>query len=217
MESNMATAEKACKEIEVLFSYSHRDEKLRNELEKHLSIMKRQGLISTWHDRKIGAGDEWRGAIDEHLNSAHIILLLISADFLASDYCYDIEMAQAIERHKSGEARVIPIILRPVDWKGALFGELQALPTNAEPVTSSKWSCLDEAFTDIAKSSRASPRAIEPKSITFLVLASPLSLVKILFSSSSSSSMPTVLLLDVLGCWIGLLIHCAAPLKSFAV
>ncbi len=156
--SSMATARRQNTHIEVFFSYSHKDEDLRNELENHLSILKRQGLISTWHDRKIGAGEEWRGAIDENLNSAQIILLLISADFLASDYCYDIEMDRALERHESGEARVIPVILRPVDWKGAPFGELQALPTSAEPVTSRKWSSRDEAFTDTARGIR---RAIE--------------------------------------------------------
>jgi hypothetical protein len=105
--------------IEVFISYSHKDELLWNELEKHLSILKRQKLILTWFDRKIGAGEEWKGQIDEHLDSAQVILLLISADFLASDYCYDIEMIHAMERHESGEARVIPIILRPVDWAGA--------------------------------------------------------------------------------------------------
>jgi len=158
MVSSMATARRQNKHIEVFFSYSHKDEDLRNELETHLSILKRQDLISTWHDRKIGAGEEWRGLIDENLNSAQIILLLISADFLASDYCYDIELDRALERHESGEARVIPVILRPVDWKGAPFGELQALPANAEPVTSRKWSSKDEAFTDITRGIR---RAIE--------------------------------------------------------
>ena len=75
-------------------------------------------------------------AIDEHLEAADVVLLLISADFLASDYCYDTEMKRALEKHKAGKARVIPIIIRPVDWKGAPFGELQALPKNAKAVTS---------------------------------------------------------------------------------
>jgi hypothetical protein len=140
------------KPIEVFFSYSHRDEELRDELEKHLSILKREGMISSWHDRQIPAGSEWAGEIDEHLNTAQIILLLISADFLASDYCYSIEMKRALERHNAGEARVIPIILRPVDWQGSLFGKLQALPKNAEPVTS--WANRDEAFTDVARGIR---------------------------------------------------------------
>ncbi len=138
--------------IEVFYSYAHEDETLRDHLVKHLSIMKRRGLILDWHDREITAGDEWGGAIDEHLESAHIILLLISSDFLASDYCYDIELKRAMERHETGEARVIPIILRQVDWRGAPFGKLQALPKDAKPVTS--WSNIDEAFTNIAEGIR---------------------------------------------------------------
>jgi len=152
--------------IEVFISYSHNDEPLRNELEKHLSILKRQGLISTWHDRNISAGEEWKGQIDEHLDSAQIILLLISADFLASDYCYDIELKRAIERHDVGDARVIPIILRPVEWKGAPFGRLEALPTNAEPITSKKWGSLDEALADVARGLKGTLESIPrpPKS-----------------------------------------------------
>ena len=107
--------------LEVFYSYSHHDEELRDALEKHLSILKRNGQIVGWHDRRIGAGDEWRNQIDEHVRSAHIILLLISSDFLASDYCYDIEMKLALERHQRGKAIVIPIILRPVEWHEAPF------------------------------------------------------------------------------------------------
>ncbi len=123
--------------IEVFYSYSHHDEVLRDELEKHLSILRRQGVISQWHDRQIGAGREWEGQIDQRLNSAQVILILISADFLASDYCYDIEMMRAMERNDSGEARVIPVILRSVDWRGAPFGKLQAPPKtqNRSPAT----------------------------------------------------------------------------------
>src|SRR4051812_25942213 len=96
----------------VFFSYSHADEALRDELEKHLKILQRQGIIEMWHDRRIGAGSELHGEIDENLNSADIILLLVSADFLNSDYCHDVEMKQAIKRHNNGEAIVIPVILR---------------------------------------------------------------------------------------------------------
>ena len=144
---------KPAKAIEVFFSYSHKDEELRNELKKHLSILKRQGVITGWHDRRIGAGKEWEGEIDAHLNTAYIILLLISSDFLASDYCYDVEMKRAMERHEAGEARVIPIILRSCDWRGAPFGKLQALPKDTKPVTS--WTNQDEAFTDVARGIRA--------------------------------------------------------------
>ena len=135
--------------VELFYSYSHRDEELREQLENHLSILRRQGVITNWHDRKISAGGEWEGEIHEHLNTAHIILLLVSADFLASDYCYDIEMNRAMERHSVGEARVIPIILRPVDWEEAPFGKLQALPRGVKAVT--LWENQDEAFTNIAR------------------------------------------------------------------
>jgi len=134
---------------EVLFCYAREDEALRDELEKHLSILKRQGVISGWYDRRISGGREWEGEIDRHLETAQVILLLISPDFLASDYCWDVEMKRAMQRHEAGEARVIPVILRRVDWKKAPFGRLQALPRDAEPVT--KWADQDEAFEDIAQ------------------------------------------------------------------
>src|SRR5271157_4610770 len=92
--------------IRLFYSYSHQDEELRKELENHLSLLRREGLISAWHDRMIGAGDEWKGAIDKNLEGAHVILLLVSSSFLASAYCWDIETKRAIERHDRGAARV---------------------------------------------------------------------------------------------------------------
>lgn len=139
--------------VSLFYSYSHKDETLRSELEKHLSILRRQGVISEWHDRKITPGEEWADEIATQLETSQIILLLVSSDFVASDYCYDKEMARALERHDSGEARVLPIVLRSVDWKGAPFGKLQALPKDAKPVVS--WEDRDEAFTDVAKGIRA--------------------------------------------------------------
>jgi TIR domain len=132
----------------VFYSYAHVDENLRNRLETHLAILRRNGLISEWHDRRIIPGAKWDQVIDEHVNAADVILLLISPDFLASDYCHEIEMKRALERHASGDASVIPVILRSVDWKGAPFQHLQVLPTDGKPVTS--WHNLDEAFTDVA-------------------------------------------------------------------
>jgi hypothetical protein len=137
----------------VFFSYSHKDEALRDRLETHLAMLKRQGVIETWHDRRIQAGDEFAGKISEELERADLILLLVSSDFLASDYCYDVEMQRAIERHEASDARVIPIILRPCDWHGAPFGRLQALPKDGRPVVS--WPDLDEAFLDITRGIRA--------------------------------------------------------------
>ena len=135
--------------IEIFYAYSHLDEELRQQLENHLTLLERQGIIRNWHDRKISGGREWEGEIHEHLNTARIILLLISSDFLASDYCYDVEMNRAMERHEAREARVIPIILRPVAWRRSRFGILQAFPKDAKPVT--RWEDRDEAFTDIAE------------------------------------------------------------------
>jgi hypothetical protein len=109
-------------------------------------------VIEAWHDRKIPPGTQWAKAIDDNLNKADIILLLISSKFLASEYCSDIEVKRAMERHNSKEARVIPIILRACDWSDEEFGGLQALPKNALPVTS--WSNQDEAFLDIVQGIR---------------------------------------------------------------
>ena len=122
--------------INLFFSYSHKDRELRDELERHLSMLKRQGIIGAWHDRMITAGTEWVGEIDAHLEQARLILLLVSADFLSSDYAYDVELRRAMARHASGDARVIPVILRAVDWEGAPFGKLQAVPGGAKPDTS---------------------------------------------------------------------------------
>jgi len=138
--------------VEVFYSYSHKDERLLDKLRNHLTQFKREGLIADWHDRRIGAGSEWKEQIDRHLDSARVILLLVSADFLASDYCYDVEMRRALERHDAGEARVIPVILRAVDWQGAPFGKLQALPKDGKPVTT--WSNRDAAYVDIARGIR---------------------------------------------------------------
>jgi hypothetical protein len=143
--------------IEVFYSYSHKDETLRDELNKHLTLLKRQGTIRDWHDREITGGQEWSGQIDRHLNSAGIILLLVSSDFIASDYCWDVEVKRALERHDAGDAAVIPVILRAVDWHSAPFGKLQAFPKDGKPVTS--WANQDEAFTDIAKGIRRAGKA----------------------------------------------------------
>lgn len=151
-------------EINIFYVYSHKDEALREELEKHLCILKRQGLTIEWSDRRIGAGMEWSGEIQTHLNTSHIILLLVSPDFMVSDYCYDVEVKRAMERHQTGEACVIPIILRQVYWEGAPFGGLQALPKDAKPVLSSHWHDLDEAFFDVAQGIRRVVEELREKS-----------------------------------------------------
>jgi tetratricopeptide (TPR) repeat protein len=115
--------------------------------------LQRQGLINMWYDRDISAGKEWEHEISQHLNTAQIILLLVSPDFMNSDYCYSIEMQRAIERDEMSEAKVIPVILRPVYWQGIL-GKLQALPTDAKPVTDPDWHNLDSAFYNVAEGIR---------------------------------------------------------------
>lgn len=138
--------------VSVFVSYAHADERLRKDLGKHLSVLERQGLIATWHDRKIGAGHEWEGEIDEQLERSRVILLLISSDFVHSRYCYDVEMKRALERHAAKEALVIPVILRPVSLEGTPFAKLQALPKDAKPVI--KWSVPDSAFVEITEGLR---------------------------------------------------------------
>jgi hypothetical protein len=145
--------------VKVFYSYAHEDKILCVELEKHLGILKRQGQITGWHDRDISAGTEWEREIDTHLNVASIILLLVSPDFIHSEYCYSIEMRRALERHHAGEAIVIPVLIRPVDWEDAPFSKLQFLPTDRKPITS--WSNRDEAFLDVAKGIRKAVRKIK--------------------------------------------------------
>ena len=136
----------------VFFSYSHRDELLRDQLETQLAMLKRQGVIETWHDRRIVAGEELDGSISSELEKADIVLLLVSPDFLASDYCYDKEMSVALERHAKGDAVVIPVILRPCEWHQAPFGKLRATPTDGKPVT--QWPDRDLAMLDVVKDIR---------------------------------------------------------------
>lgn len=145
--------------VEILFSYAHEDEKLRDKLEKHLSALKRANKIVCWHDRNIRAGDTWNLAISSHLDTAHIILLLVSPDFLASDYCNQVEVKRAMERHKKGEVTVIPVILRPCDWNGEVFSQFQALPRDAKPVV--HWTNVDDALLDVAKGIKNVVKQIE--------------------------------------------------------
>jgi DNA-binding MarR family transcriptional regulator len=144
--------------IRLFYSYSHKDEKLRKQLENHLAILKRNNVILDWHDRKIGAGQDWKNELDTELESAEVVLLLVSPDFLASNYCYDIEMDRAIERHEAGAAMVVPVILRECDWQESRFARFQALPKDGKAITS--WPNRDAAFTDVAKGIRKAVEAM---------------------------------------------------------
>jgi hypothetical protein len=167
VRNNQEMSQSDAKPIRLFYSYSHRDEALRDELERHLASLRRRAFIQEWHDRKISAGREWENAIDTNLETANIILLLISSDFLDSDYCYDKEMKRALEKHEAGEARVIPVIIRDVDWHDAPFGKLQALPKDAKPVTS--WSNQDEAWSDVARGIR---KVVEELAVSPLIASS---------------------------------------------
>ncbi len=131
----------------LVFSYSHADEDLRNQLEKHLSPLKRMGRIETWHDRRIVAGEEFGTEIDQNFADADIILLLVSPDFIDSDYCYEIEMRNSLARHKRGEAAVIPVILRPCAWHQLPFGTLLAATTDGKPII--QFASIDEGFVQV--------------------------------------------------------------------
>jgi len=150
----------AHKPLRVFCSYAHEDEERLNVLREWLRGLERQGLIEWWHDREIVPGWEWEETIDKNLRTAEVILLLVTPDFMASDYVYEKEIARAIERHERGEARVIPIIVRPSDWKWTPFGRLQALPKDAKPITT--WPNRDEAWLDVAEGLR---RAVEELSL----------------------------------------------------
>jgi hypothetical protein len=149
--------------ISVFISYAHHDRELRKELEKHLSNLRRQDVITSWYDGDISPGSEWKSQIIEHLNTDQIILLLISADFMHSDFCYSLEMMHAITRHQANQARVIPIILRPTDWKGAPFADLKVLPTDGKAVT--RWPTPDDAFEDVVQGIRQAIDELTKKGI----------------------------------------------------
>lgn len=136
----------------VFFSYSHDDESYRDQLEKHLASLRHEGLIDSWHDRCILPGVHLDAEIDQQINAADVILLLVSSSFLASRYCYAIEMNRALERHAAGEAHIVPVIVRACEWQSTPLGKLRAVPKDGKAVTS--WPNYDEAYTDVAREIR---------------------------------------------------------------
>jgi hypothetical protein len=137
--------------IDVFLSYSHRDRALVDQLEAHLTALRWRGEIRTWSDRQIEIGEDWGKEIKSHLDSADIIILLVSPDFLASQGSSE-EAERALERHKTGEAVVIPVLLRPVDFASTPFATLQASPKGLIPIT--HWGNMDEAFVSVVKDIR---------------------------------------------------------------
>jgi hypothetical protein len=156
--------------VTLFLSYADADVSCCQELKKHLSLAQRQGFVTTWYDRQITAGTNKAEEIEKQLEQASIIFLLISADFLVSDYCYSVEMTRALQLHQDGKAKVIPLLVRPCDWKGAPFEHLQLLPTNERPI--SQWTDRDEAWTHIVTEIR---RALPSQSETRSTSAPPAS------------------------------------------
>lgn len=137
----------------VFVAYARIDDRLRGRLEAHMAGLRHGGAIDDWSDHAILPGEEWSTAIRNKLERADIVILLVSADFVASKYCYGVEMARALERHEEGSAHVIPVILRPCDWKATPMARLQALPRDGMPIT--RWQDEDEAFVDVVSGIRA--------------------------------------------------------------
>ena len=146
-------------EKRLFISYCHKDDEYRKSFDTHLSLMKRNKEISSWSDRKLIPGQEWDHEISQHLENADIITFLVSSDFINSDYCYDIEVKRAIEKHEEGSAVVIPILVRACDWNETPFGKIQALPKDVNPVK--LWGDEDSAWLDVVKGIRGSIKALE--------------------------------------------------------
>jgi hypothetical protein len=133
----------------IFISYSHKDEQYKDDLIEHLALLKRNKIVDIWHDRKIMPGDEWKDEIDSNLSSAEIIIILVSQSFIASDYCYDVELKKALEMHENQEAILIPIIVRSCDFGSSVFSHLQALPKDAKAINT--WSDKDSVWCDTIK------------------------------------------------------------------
>jgi hypothetical protein len=138
--------------IKIFLSYSHRDEDIKSELDIHFSPLKRSGKVQVWNDRDISAGEEWNAEIMKELEEANIILLLVSANFIASNYIWEKELSRAMQRHERGEARVIPIFAKECVFEDMPFAKLQGLPKNAKPIAT--FTDRDVAYTEIVKAIR---------------------------------------------------------------
>ena len=143
--------------VDIFISYSHRDQRLAERLRDHLAPLKQRGLVRDWYDRKIEPGEDWSEVISEQLNASSLILMLLSPSFCASEYINGVEVKQALARQARGDARVIPIILRDVDWEGTPLGRLQALPPNARPVV--RWRDRDQALREVVRGIRRAAEA----------------------------------------------------------
>lgn len=142
----------------VFISYAHADEAIKQRLDAHLAPLRRMDKIASWDDGAIVPGDGWDDRIKQKLAEADIILLLITADFINSQYIWEVELRKALQRDAAGEAIVIPIFCKACDFSGMPFARLQGLPKNAAPIALA--ANMDEALTNVAVGIR---RAVDTK------------------------------------------------------
>ena len=168
---------------QVFYSYSHKDEQLRDQLATYLAPLRQKSLITEWYDRKIEPGVNWDTEISSRLNQADLVLALLSPDFLASEYCFGVEMEQAFSRVKQGNSRLLPVLLRPCLWEESRFSALQMAPRDAKPLSSAP--SIDEALKAVALEIRnvvseavPTPQTGKPERITETIFDSSLDLVR---------------------------------------
>lgn len=138
-----------CALLSLVFSYAHKDEEMLRELRNHLKSLEHRRLIKSWVDRDIDSGTDYRSEIAVEFNSADIVLLLISSDFIASEYCYGTEMKIALQREEKEATVVIPVILRPCAWQELPFGKLLAVPKDGTPIVN--YTNRDDAYLEVVE------------------------------------------------------------------
>jgi tetratricopeptide (TPR) repeat protein len=144
----------------VFFSYAEADAPLVDLLDRQLSVLRHTGEIVGGHKRPVVAGNNRQEQVNRDLNTALLILVFVSPDFLCSDYLYRVELPQALKRHQANEARVIPILLRPCEWTGTSLADLQLIPRNLVPLT--LWPDYDEGCAEVVREIRASLANVRP-------------------------------------------------------
>jgi TIR domain len=146
----MDRSEDKSKTLNVFIVYAREDMDSRKQLEKHISFLARKKYIRIWHDEKIESGKEWKKNINSELLNSDLIFFIVSSNFLASDYIYEIEMPTALDLHKDKGIPVIPIIMSPCHWDDASFSHLQVIPRNGKPIIKKDYNSTEYAFQEAA-------------------------------------------------------------------
>jgi len=135
------------KPISIFLSYAKEDKPFKDKLLKHLSSMIRRNQIDIWDDEQIAGGQNWKEEIESKLRTAQVAILLVSADFLASDFINDFEIPILLERGKKGEVSIVPMLIRPVYFQGSELSDFKGLPKSGKPI--SNWQNEDEAWISV--------------------------------------------------------------------